>query len=274
MTSDNNRVVQGLWSHGRLSALQQLCIRSFAANGHEFHLYAYEELPNVPQVDGVKVMPGESVLPAAKMFLDKRGRHALFADQFRWELLRQRGGWWADMDMVCLRPLDLAADVAFAPEAVWNKAAPSFMKFSKGHFFAEAMANACANVNRFTPWDTPKVKRRKIFRRLLFWRDARKFARWGEAGGPDGMSRAVDYFGINDCAVPFYFFYAIPHAITDCLFNDALSKMGALEPLLSKSYAVHFWNQHIRDLGIDVNGKFPADSPYEILKRRYAVPEE
>ena len=274
MTNDNNRIVQGLWSHGRLSALQQLCIRSFAANGHEFHLYAYEELPNVPQVDGVKVMPGESVLPAAKMFLDKRGRHALFADQFRWELLRQRGGWWADMDMVCLRPLDFAADVVFAPESPYTKAAPSFMKFPKGHFFAEAMAGACANVNRRVPWDTRGIKRRKTLRRLLFWRDARKYAGWGEAGGPAGMSRAVDYFDMNDCAEPFYVFYAIPYSMTDCLFNEVFSQLGALTPLLSKSYAVHFWNQHIRKLGIDTDGEFPHDSPFEIFKRRYAVTEE
>ena len=271
---NDNRIVQGLWSHGRLSVLAQLCIRSFCAHGHEFHLYAYQSLPNVPQVDGVRVLPGEDILPRAAMFTGKGGAHVHFADLFRWELLRQKGGWWTDMDMVCLRPLDFSADVVFASEGIGNSAAPSIMKFPAGHFFAARMADACANVNRIVPWDTGRRKRNKIIRRLMFWRDAKKTAKWGEAGGPAGMSLAVNHFEMQKHAVPVHVFYPVHFSMAEYLFNGEYAAMNALEPLLSRSYAVHFWNQILRQNGMDVNGSFPKDSLYEILKRRYGEAEE
>ncbi len=36
-------VFQSLWIGAELSAMEQLSIRSFLANGHEFHLYTYQE---------------------------------------------------------------------------------------------------------------------------------------------------------------------------------------------------------------------------------------
>ena len=32
------------------------------------------------------------------------GSYAGFANFFRYELLRKRGGWWVDLDTICLRP--------------------------------------------------------------------------------------------------------------------------------------------------------------------------
>ena len=89
--SDNNRIVQGLWIGGRLTELERLCIRSFCANGHEFHLYHYDELQNLPQVEGLRLMDGAEVLPRTAIFRHSTGSLAFFADHFRWELLRQRG---------------------------------------------------------------------------------------------------------------------------------------------------------------------------------------
>ena len=32
------------------------------------------------------------------------GSYAMFADMFRYLLLYLKGGWWSDLDMLCLRP--------------------------------------------------------------------------------------------------------------------------------------------------------------------------
>ena len=42
-----NKVINGLWIGERLSAIELLTVKSFIANGHEFHLWVYHELDNV-----------------------------------------------------------------------------------------------------------------------------------------------------------------------------------------------------------------------------------
>ena len=44
----NKPIIQSLWIGKELSVLEQLCICSFLKNGHNFHLYTYEKINNVP----------------------------------------------------------------------------------------------------------------------------------------------------------------------------------------------------------------------------------
>ena len=90
--------VQSLWIGNRLSVMQQLSIRSFLDNGHPFHLYAYEGIEGVP--GGTVVRSGTEILPAEDIFVYRKGcgkgSPAVFADFFRYKLLLERGGWWAN----------------------------------------------------------------------------------------------------------------------------------------------------------------------------------
>ena len=269
--SEDNRIVQGLWVGGRLSALERLCIRSFCAHGHEFHLYHYDELHNVPRVDGLRLANGEEILPRTAIFRYYRDSLAGFADRFRWELMNQKGGWYADMDTVCLRPLDFAAQTVMGREAEGGKINSALMKFPRGHLMAAAMAGACAHINRFTPWDTPKTKWRKIRRRILFRRE-HKYLKWGEAGGPLGTTAAAEHFGMRDYVLPAYSLYAQNHPLARNFFNDSLHKHGVLDVMLSGVYALHIMNSHLA--AAEKDGSHPQHSPYEILKRRYGEAEE
>ena len=264
-----NRIIRGLWIGGWLSELERLCIRSFCANGHEFHLYAYDELQNLPQVGGLRVLNGADILPRKCVYRDLRGSFAHFSDYFRWELLRQKGGWWADMDVVCLRPFDFDEDVVFAASQNFRAVSQAVMKFPRGHFFAAAMAGACADIDRFVPWDTPRRKRRKIKRRLMFWKDSRMRAGFGEAGGPAAFALAAKHFGLDCHAQPWHLFYMIGNHLWEYALDGQLSDMGALAPLLSHSYAVHLCQSEWRIAGANKDSTFPENSLYEILKRRY-----
>ena len=265
---NDNRVVQGLWVGGRLSALERLCIRSFCAHGHEFHLYHYDELRNVPQVDGLRVISGEEILPRTAIFRYRKNNSlAGFGDRFRWELMRQKGGWHTDLDVVCMRPLDFAADVVmgYRFDGDINSA---LMKFPRGHFMAEALANSCANMNKFVPWDTPKRKLKKI-KRLVFFRHDHKYMGWGEAGGPAGMTLVAKHFGLESSVLPERVLYSEERAIVLNFFNDSLHKARVLDMMLSGMYAIHVGNAWLAKAGIDKDGGFPEHSPFETLKRRY-----
>ena len=145
----DNKIVNGLWisPDGKpLSNLERLCIYSFCANGHDFRLWTYGDLPNIPRDTSpgkVEVRDAAEILPANKMFRVK-GSLANFSDWFRWELMVRFGGWWVDMDMVCLRPLAFEELIVFCQEKT-GMINNNFLKFPRGIEFPHLMANACAN---------------------------------------------------------------------------------------------------------------------------------
>lgn len=120
MLLNNNHRVHGLWIGDKLSALEFLCIQSFVAQGHEFHFWSYDP-PAQPLPAGVILRDASHILPATRIFRYRygnafghgRGSLAGFSDIFRYKLLYEEGGWWTDMDICCLRPLDFATPYVF-----------------------------------------------------------------------------------------------------------------------------------------------------------------
>jgi len=95
MSADLNKTIQGPWIGPELSLMEQLSISSFLQNGHDYHLYVYDEVKNIPA--GTVIRNANEILPAAGMFQYKhRPSYAGFASHFRYKLLLERGGWWAD----------------------------------------------------------------------------------------------------------------------------------------------------------------------------------
>jgi hypothetical protein len=117
---EDNKVIHGLWIGGALSPLEMLCIKSFQAQGHTFYLWIYEQLLTPPP-KGTVLCSAEEVLPYSAIFRYKYGNEfghgkgslAGFSDLFRYKLLYEHGGWWTDMDITCLRPLDFPTAYVF-----------------------------------------------------------------------------------------------------------------------------------------------------------------
>src|SRR5258706_6206464 len=49
IAADDNKIIQGLWIGPTLSQMEQLSIASFLANGHEYHLFVYDDV-KTPQL--------------------------------------------------------------------------------------------------------------------------------------------------------------------------------------------------------------------------------
>src|SRR5689334_19470226 len=110
-----SEVIQGLWIGAELSVMEQLSIASFLENGHEYHLYVYDAVKNVPA--GAVIKDANEILPASRIFQYKhQASYAGFSNFFRYKLLLERGGWWADTDAVCLKPFDFFEDYVFSSE--------------------------------------------------------------------------------------------------------------------------------------------------------------
>ena len=133
-------IINSLWIGRSLSAIERLCITSFLQNGHEFHLYCYDKIGNVP--DGAVLRDAAEILPASEIFSyqhgSAKGSLAAFANLFCLKFLLERGGWWVDADVVCLRPFDFKEDFVFASEPTHygTLATNAVLKFPNGHEIA------------------------------------------------------------------------------------------------------------------------------------------
>ena len=111
-------IINSLWIGRPLSPMEQLSIASFLQNGYEYHLYCYDEIGNVPA--GTVLRDAAEILPASGIFYYRRGAGggsvSAFANLFHFKFLLERGGWWVDTDMVCLRRFDFPEPILFASE--------------------------------------------------------------------------------------------------------------------------------------------------------------
>ena len=102
-------------------------------HGHEFELYAYEELRGLPE--GCTLRDAGAIQPREQVFRYRdghgKGSPAGFANLFRYKLLAEKGGWWVDTDVLCLASDLPEAEVVFAPEEP-GRYNVAIMKFPAG----------------------------------------------------------------------------------------------------------------------------------------------
>jgi glycosyltransferase involved in cell wall biosynthesis len=122
----DNRIVHGMWIGRFLSKLELLTLHSFVAHGHEFHLWVYEPICT-PLPEGVVLQDASSIIPQRDVFSKQqmdnkcgvgKESYAPFSDLFRYKLLYDRGGYWVDMDVTCLKPFTFKEPYLFRSHAI------------------------------------------------------------------------------------------------------------------------------------------------------------
>lgn len=256
-------IIKSLWIGKEITNLERLCLMSFIKSGHEFHLYAYDEIKDLPRE--VKLCDANDIIPKSEIFTFYGGSYAGFADWFRYELLFQKGGYWVDMDIVCLKPFDFEDDFVFG----WQDCELvniAVLKFPSAHPLAAILADRCKEPNKIRPGDSFKIKKLKLERRFLQG-NRRNNVKWGEGGGPKGFTPLLKEMGLLQCAKPFTYFYPVQPKCWRSFFDDTFKDNLQF---FTNSYAVHLWNEAIRrDKNFDKNGTFSQSSLFEHLKGLY-----
>jgi hypothetical protein len=251
------------WHGAALSRLEQLSMASFLAHGHEVHLHVYEEPSGIPP--GVRVVDANQTLSQRYLFYHGKTRSVgAFADWFRYQVLYEQGGIWADTDVVCLKPLTYPQPEVFARQdaQLVNNAV---LGLPAGHELAAWMLACCRDPNRVLPYDSRRARRRKLWRRLLQG-NRRANIIWGE-NGPYGLTQAARHLGYEHRALPYWHFYPIDVLNWRAIFDSSLRDNPGL---IAASTTVHLWNEMTRRArDFDSNGEFPPDSLFEQLCARY-----
>jgi hypothetical protein len=253
--------IQMLWVRGDLSRMELLSVRSFLAHGHPVQLYTYEPARNLPAgvqtIDAAEIVPRE-LAPVAATAPFGKGSMGSFSDFFRYHLLHARGGWWADMDIVCTRPWRFAeaALTASTDEPEYGRVANTcVMRFPAGH---PVMA-AC----------------REAFRHM----DVRKIGI--DQTGPLLLHAKLDALGQRHLALPPEVFCPVPwnaswqllrpfwRRFTFSELNQRL-RYRHLSPRFGRAtVAVHLWHETWRAAGWDKAARHPRSCLYERLQRRW-----
>ena len=221
--------------------MEQLSIASFLQNGHECHLYVYDEVKNVPA--GTVIKDANEILPASRIFQYKhQASYAGFANFFRYKLLLERGGWWIDTDVICLKHFDFEDEYVFSSELDKEREVISsgIIKIPAG---SEVMAYA---------WN---VCERKDPQQLI----------WGETG-PRLVTEAVRRCSLENYAKPPHIFSPLPFSEWRRVLDPDADGL-----LYAESYAIHLWNEMWRAAGQDKNASYDEGCLYERLKTKYLI---
>jgi len=237
-----SQTIQGLWIGKELSTLEKLSISSFLKNGHEYHLYVYEDVKNVP--DGTTIKDGNEIIGGDKIFSyqvgEGRGSYSAFSNFFRYKLLFDKGGWWADTDMICLQPFSFEEKYVFATELYQGR-----NHVTSGIIKAQAGSEAIKHG-----WEVCQNK------------DTNKLV-WGEVG-PRLVSEIVEKHSLQEYVKPYETFCPLGFESWAQILNPNV------ELNFSKNtYAVHLWNEMWRRNSMHKDISYHSKCLYEQFKEKY-----
>jgi len=231
--------IQSLWVGDALSQMEILCIRSYLAHGHDFHLYVYDHVAHIPE--GTIVKDANKIIPKDKTYVDAFGGYVNLSNQFRYAMLYKIGGWWVDMDTVCLKPFDFDSDFVFSSETSdpYNRCLvnTTYIKSLPGAgFLKDCLDFLEYRGHENIHWGELGVN---LISRMIFRNDLGKFVQPPETFCPIsgyGLNRLI---GASDKKIP------------------------------ENAFAIHWWHELWRRRKLDKSGQFPESSLYEQLKRKY-----
>ena len=242
MPSAPSMLFTSLWVGEELPPMSRLCIKSFLDHGHSFQLFCYKRYEDMPP--GVKVRDAREILPEEDIFRDtSHNSFAPFADWFRMKFLSEEGGFWVDMDVVCLKDEAPTSEVWVCRQNA-SEVAVGAMRFPAHHPVPTALAKLANDPASPTPWDTPAARKEKeLFRqRVPDIRERRRRVPWGFCG-PQGLTQALKHFGLYEQAAPPSNMYPVSWENWQMLYSG---EVRLSSPSMGEAWCIHLWGEMLR----------------------------
>jgi len=252
INTHENEAIQSLWIGGNLSRMEVLSAKSFIKQGHEYHLYTYGDVGNVPT--GVVLKDANDILDKSEIFTYKNGSYSAFSNLFRFTLLEKCGGYWADTDLICVRNMNVLRDksIIFVSEP-YNK------------YSGETPTSCLIKLPKNSEIARDGVRIQREHKRLILSGKLR----W--SSGPTTVKQLIRKYDLNDAVMGW-------RTVCSCEWSDASSLLTTknqysecvirkIEDIPEDMYCIHLWNEVWRRGGYDKNATYHKDCLYEQLKR-------
>jgi glycosyltransferase involved in cell wall biosynthesis len=197
--------IHGMWVGASLSRMELLTLRSFVRQGHRFHLWAYDAI-TTPIPEGVVLEDATRILPRSAVFARQsvdpvygvgRGSYGSpFSDLFRYKLLHDMGGYWADMDVTCLKPFPSDTPYLFRTHRVG--VVGNIMKCPRG---SRLMAETYEQTMQLAGEDFDWMRPNKILSENINRLGLTKYIRKGFCN-PDSWAEVIQPFIEHDFVPP------------------------------------------------------------------------
>lgn len=227
--SYKREVIQSLWIGDDLTLNEVLCIMSFIKNGHQFHLYTYGEIGNIPTECVIK--NGNEIIPEKEIFyysssqsVSGKKRPTAFSNMFRYKLLYDKGGFWVDMDMVCLKAFIFPEPYVFSSESTFGRPATvnaGVIKCPPRSEFAKYCYNICVGKNKSQ-------------------------LKWGEIG-PKLVRDGIMKYNLRKYIKPYEHFCPIGYENLNSIITPSKLVVGR------SWYGIHLWNEFWIKNNLDKN---------------------
>jgi hypothetical protein len=250
-------VVQSLWVGNPLSDMEKYSIQSFLNACHEFHLFTYAPVKGIPK--GVKVKDGNKIMPKKDVFRLKN-TFLPFSDIFRYKMLYENGGYWVDLDMICLKKLNFKEPFVFSSERTIQKGAYAMkVKYvpnigilkapPKSEFYKELYEKCMEHHRKGKNKD--KIKYMRILRDMIDKYNYHKYV------------KTPKYF----CHLDWW--YAKDAFMNVPTFREKYGVPGkSINSMFKFPYTVHFWRDLVtKKYKLDTNGIYHENSLWELMKK-------
>lgn len=258
-----------LWIGGRLSWLEQLCLKSFADNGHHITLYSYSLIENVPE--GVHVADAEDIFPSEPMLRHVRtGSPAIHADMWRLHLLKKTEKIWVDADMYCNRTFDFDRPYVFGWEKTSHLVCNAVLGLPPESKTLTALLEFFEDEYAIAPWLRPWQKRD-----LQAEKDAGKPVHmtaqsWGFTG-PTSVTHFLRETGEIRYAEPESTFYPVSFKHRNKMI---LSRKNHFvdEKIIPDTRGIHFWARRMKPRLAEKEGNRPqSGSLLDRLMKKHEI---
>jgi hypothetical protein len=228
--------LNSLWIGEQLGYIEQLTMASALAVGHPFRLYSYaaEKLRGVPS--GVEIRDASEVVPYSALahYFDG-GWAALGTDFFRYAMMAKGLGYWVDLDLCFIRPIDFEDDYVFG----WEHGRSINGAVLRLPANSDMVRELCdiPHVNWRPPFYGPRKTAIFYWRRLTEGDIRPEHCRWGTFG-PMVLTYLAKKYGVATQAKERSVFYPVAHRHGKLLFGPP----EHVKTMLTKeTRAVHLW---------------------------------
>lgn len=283
-----NQRIQSFWyskdqTQNSLSVIELLCVASFLYHNHDFYLYTYtpndasmqylkEQISQCKNAQNLHIKDAREILPESEIFYDHRGVGiASFSDYFRYHMLYANGGWWVDMDTICLKPLDLSSPFVFASERRNNPIGEAItncvIKGEKDSSFLSNLIEEAKEAVKNNDYIPNKTLLDKLLKALKLRRKRKvKTVNWGLIG-PDFLNSLIKNTQMEQFVVPPNYFCEIDWFNAKA-FIDPTYKL----PQDNNMYILHAWNGIWEKTKQEKTLEYPKNCLLERLKEKYLLP--
>lgn len=253
-----------LWIGGRLGAIEQLSALSFMRAGHRVRLHTYEHVNDVPP--GVELVDASLTVSRQRMEeLRYRGRsYALSSDYFRYALQAKGEGFWADLDLICLKPIE-AKEAVFGLES-HDSINVAILYLSMHLPVVEELIDIFKD-NFIPPWVDEKIARKRRLKRWLPGRKIRPAIMPWATYGPRALTHLAKKHDLFTLAAPIPVYYPLAYENAPRSFDSSFSFESVIQ---ETTRTIHLWNDRLGKVGLR-GTKPPQGSPLDKLFKEYGL---